>query len=177
VSNNYEEKYTKPKLREKLKESIKAGDKGGRPGQWSARKAQMLVKEYEKQGGGYRREKDARQKSLEKWTAEEWQTVEGKADADQSDAMHRYLPGKAWSMLSARETRKAEKSKIKTDDEGRQYADWPDCVVDAMTLLGRTGRNAEDVTKQRLASFASELEIKGRSKMNKSELIKAIQSA
>ena len=27
---------------------------GGKPGQWSARKAQMLAKEYKAKGGGYR---------------------------------------------------------------------------------------------------------------------------
>lgn len=46
--------YTKPTLRKRLFESIKAGGKGGKPGQWSARKAQMLAKEYKAQGGGYR---------------------------------------------------------------------------------------------------------------------------
>jgi len=33
---------------------IKAGTKGGKSGQWSARKAQMLAKEYKANGGGYR---------------------------------------------------------------------------------------------------------------------------
>ena len=33
---------------------IKAGGKGGRPGQWSARKAQMMAKAYKKAGGGYK---------------------------------------------------------------------------------------------------------------------------
>jgi hypothetical protein len=46
--------YTKPAMRKRLFEKIKAGDKGGRPGQWSARKAQMLAKEYKAKGGGYR---------------------------------------------------------------------------------------------------------------------------
>lgn len=46
--------YTKPALRKKLFEKIKAGDKGGAPGQWSARKAQMLAKEYKDAGGGYK---------------------------------------------------------------------------------------------------------------------------
>ena len=46
--------YTKPTMRKRLFESIKAGDKGGRPGQWSARKAQMLAKQYKAKGGGYR---------------------------------------------------------------------------------------------------------------------------
>ena len=46
--------YTKPAMRERLFNKIKAGDKGGQPGQWSARKAQMLAKEYKANGGGYK---------------------------------------------------------------------------------------------------------------------------
>ena len=46
--------YTKPGMRKRLFESIKAGSKGGAPGQWSARKAQMLAAQYKKSGGGYR---------------------------------------------------------------------------------------------------------------------------
>jgi len=46
--------YTKPAMRKRLFEKIKAGGKGGKPGQWSARKAQMLAREYKAKGGGYR---------------------------------------------------------------------------------------------------------------------------
>ena len=46
--------YTKPAMRKRLFEKIKAGNKGGKAGQWSARKAQMLVKQYEAAGGGYK---------------------------------------------------------------------------------------------------------------------------
>ena len=46
--------YTKPSMRKALFEKIKAGDKGGKSGQWSARKAQMLAKEYKAKGGGYK---------------------------------------------------------------------------------------------------------------------------
>jgi hypothetical protein len=46
--------YTKPGMRKSLFEKIKAGGKGGKPGQWSARKAQMLAKQYKEKGGGYR---------------------------------------------------------------------------------------------------------------------------
>lgn len=49
--------YTKPGMRKSLFEKIKAGSKGGRPGQWSARKAQMLAKEYKAAGGGYKTKK------------------------------------------------------------------------------------------------------------------------
>jgi len=46
--------YTKPAIRKRLFEKIKAGGKGGKPGQWSARKAQMLAKQYKEEGGGYK---------------------------------------------------------------------------------------------------------------------------
>jgi hypothetical protein len=46
--------YTKPTMRKRLFQQIKAGGKGGKPGQWSARKAQMLAKQYKAKGGGYR---------------------------------------------------------------------------------------------------------------------------
>ena len=46
--------YTKPSMRKRLFEKIKAGSRGGKPGQWSARKAQLLAKEYKAAGGGYK---------------------------------------------------------------------------------------------------------------------------
>lgn len=46
--------YTKPGMRKRMFNRIKAGSKGGKPGQWSARKAQMLAKRYKANGGGYK---------------------------------------------------------------------------------------------------------------------------
>ena len=46
--------YTKPGMRKRLFEKIKAGSRGGNPGQWSARKAQLLASKYKKAGGGYK---------------------------------------------------------------------------------------------------------------------------
>lgn len=46
--------YTKPGMRKTLFNKIKAGSKGGDPGEWSARKAQMLAREYKAKGGGYK---------------------------------------------------------------------------------------------------------------------------
>jgi len=46
--------YTKPEMRKRLFRAIKAGTKGGKAGQWSARKAQLLAARYKKAGGGYR---------------------------------------------------------------------------------------------------------------------------
>jgi len=79
-------KYSKPELRENIKDRVMAGSKGGKPGQWSARKAQLVAQQYEKAGGGYRGGKGEEQKSLEKWGEEKWQTKDeyekhGKAKA------------------------------------------------------------------------------------------------
>lgn len=46
--------YTKPGMRKRIFNRIKAGSKGGRPGQWSARKAQLMATAYKKAGGGYK---------------------------------------------------------------------------------------------------------------------------
>lgn len=51
---NAADNYTKPTMRRKLVQQIKAGSKGGKPGQWSARKAQMVAKQYKAKGGGYK---------------------------------------------------------------------------------------------------------------------------
>ena len=69
-------KYTKPGLRERLKDRIMAGSKGGKAGQWSARKAQMLAKAYKEKGGGYKGKKGKSQESLKRWSREDWQTRE-----------------------------------------------------------------------------------------------------
>ena len=42
--------YTKPMMRKRLVAKYKAGSKGGKAGQWSARKAQMVAKEYKAKG-------------------------------------------------------------------------------------------------------------------------------
>ncbi len=122
ANQDYEEKYTHPELREEIKEEIKASDKGGKEGQWSARKSQLLTQEYEKRGGGYKGEKGQSQKNLEKWTEEEWQTREGDADARQDDGeTTRYLPKKAWEQMSEEEKEETERRKREGSRQGRQY--------------------------------------------------------
>jgi hypothetical protein len=122
TKKDYEEKYTDPELREKLKEEIKQSDKGGNSGQWSARKAQLLAREYEKQSGGYKGEKDTAQKHLAEWTEEEWQTKEGDANARQEDVeTKRYLPKKAWENMSEEEREETERKKREGSRQGKQY--------------------------------------------------------
>ena len=67
-------KYTKPWLRESIKKRVMAGSKGGKPGQWSARKAQLVALKYKEAGGGYKGGKGKKQKDLKKWGKEKWMT-------------------------------------------------------------------------------------------------------
>jgi len=67
-------KYTKPELRERIKDRIMKSSKAGKPGQWSARRSQLLAKEYKEAGGGYKGGKGGKQKSLDKWG--KWSTRE-----------------------------------------------------------------------------------------------------
>jgi hypothetical protein len=112
--------YDKPELRERLKAKVMAGDKGGRPGQWSARKAQLLAHEYAAAGGGYTGPRTAAQRHLAKWTDEKWQTKDGKPAAA-GKATHRYLPKAAWDKLSAADKRKTDAKKVAASKRGKQF--------------------------------------------------------
>ena len=173
--DNYEQKYTKPDLRRQLKDEIMQSDKGGNPGQWSARKSQLLVQEYEKQGGGYKKdEKDDAAKSLEEWGEQDWQTQDGNK-ARQDDKTKRYLPKEVWSILSDEEKQKAEEIKQKASKEGEQYVEWTPAIKKAMKEAGYAETdNSNDLTKQELYDKARELDIDGRSKMDKAELQQAV---
>ncbi len=132
-----EDKYTDPELRERLKREILESDRGGQPGQWSARKSQLLVREYEEQGGGYLGEKDEAARSLEHWTEQDWQTVDGGGRARHGESVSRYLPRAVWEALSPGERREAEQSKVHGSQEGEQRVDWPPAVRRVMERLER----------------------------------------
>jgi hypothetical protein len=110
---DYQGDYTDPEPRARLKEESEAGDRGGAPGQWSARKSQLLVHEYEQQGGGYRHEgqRTASQRHLEEWTEQDWHGADGGADAWDEEGTGRYLPDAAWRLLSPQEQRATEEQK------------------------------------------------------------------
>jgi hypothetical protein len=118
--------YTNPKLRESIKNKIMQGTKGGDSGQWSARKAQLLALEYKKAGGGYTGEKKSPQKSLEKWTKEDWGTKSGKPSTQGKEATgERYLPKKAIQSLSASEYARTTKAKREGTKAGKQFVKQP----------------------------------------------------
>lgn len=176
IPDDYADDYTDPELRWRLKEAIQASGKGGDEGEWSARKAQLLTQEYERRGGGYTGEKSASQKSLERWTEQDWQTAEGSADAASGDHMDRYLPRDAWALLTEDARKEAEQSKKNADADGRQVADWPEPVRRVMTELGYADGD-EGLTKEMLTDRAREIDVEGRSDMAKGELKEAILDA
>jgi hypothetical protein len=118
--------YTKPGLRESIKKRILASGKGGKPGQWSARKAQLVALEYKKAGGGYSGGKSSKQKSLSKWTKEKWGTKSGKPSTQGSKATgERYLPKKARESLTAAEYAATSRAKREGMKKGKQFVKQP----------------------------------------------------
>ena len=114
--------YSKPGLRKRIVSEVKASNKGGRPGQWSARKAQIAADRYEKAGGGYSGPKTTAQRSLSKWTKEEWGTKSGKPSIQGPKASgERYLPKKAIQSLSKAEYRATSDRKREATKRGQQF--------------------------------------------------------
>lgn len=110
--------------------SVKAGSKGGKAGQWSARKAQLATQQYQKSGGGYTGEKTKAQKSLSKWTKENWGTKSGKPSTQGNKATgERYLPKKARDALSAKEYAATTRKKRADMKKGKQFSAQPKKVA------------------------------------------------
>ncbi len=125
-----EDNYTKPELREKIKDEVMAGDKGGRPGQWSARKAQLVAHEYVAEGGAYKHPRNEAQEHLKQWGDEKWHTADGKP-AIQGDETHRYLPDKAWEELSPAEKKATDAKKVRGSKKGKQFVPNTDKAKEA----------------------------------------------
>jgi hypothetical protein len=118
--------YTKPALRKRIVSEVKAGSKGGKAGQWSARKAQIANARYKKAGGGFRGSKTKSQKSLSKWTKEDWGTKSGKPSTQGKKATgERYLPKKAREALSSSEYASTSRKKRADTKKGKQFSKQP----------------------------------------------------
>ena len=106
--------------------AVKAGSKGGKPGLWSARKAQLATQRYKKSGGSYSGPKTKAQKSLSKWTKEKWGTKSGKNSTQGKKATgERYLPKKAREALSKKEYAKTSAKKRADTKAGKQVSKQP----------------------------------------------------
>ena len=118
--------YTDTALRDRIKKRVMAGTKGGKANEWSARKAQLVAQEYEKAGGGYTGGKTKAQKSLSKWTGEEWGTRSGKPSTQGPKATgERYLPKAAREALSPQEYAATTRAKREATKAGKQVSKQP----------------------------------------------------
>ncbi len=102
-----------PSLWEKVKRSVTKGTKGGPSGKWSARKAQLAVKEYKRLGGSYKGKKQ-QANSLSKWSREKWNYISPKGSKTKKG---RYLPEVVRSHLSKKD--KALENKRKGSKRGQ----------------------------------------------------------
>ncbi len=129
-----EAKRTDPDLWERVKAEVTAGDKGGEPGEWSARKAQMAVREYKKRGGGYD-ERGPRQEDtdLHHWTEERWGTKSG---GESGETGERYLPKAVRMLLTEDEYRRTTARKRRAKE---QFVDQPADVRDKVARLRGDG--------------------------------------
>lgn len=114
-----------PQLWQRIKTKITNKETAGtKAGQWSARKAQMAVKEYKKEGGGYTTPKD-KNNSLTKWSNQNWMTKSG---LPSSITHERYLPEKAIKALSDKEYKETSKKKKEDFKKGIQYSEQPNSL-------------------------------------------------
>lgn len=119
--------YTKAGLRERLKNQIMGQSVAGtRAGQWSARKAQLLGKRYKEAGGGYSGSKTKAQRSLSKWSKQDWTTKSGKPSSETGE---RYLPKKAIKALSPSEYAATTAAKRKGRSQGKQFVKQPKAIA------------------------------------------------
>jgi hypothetical protein len=113
---------TNEKMWKSVVSSVKAGSKGGKPGQWSARKAQLAGKVYKDRGGGYSGPKTEAQESLSKWNRESWGTKSGNPSGKTGE---RYLPKKARESLTTSEYASTTKAKREGTKRGQQFVKQP----------------------------------------------------
>jgi hypothetical protein len=161
-----------PQLWERVKRDLTRSDKGGRPDQWSARKAQLAVQEYKRRGGGYHGRKP-NETSLEQWTKEDWGTESGRRSLKTGE---RYLPKRAREALSDEEYRATSDKKRRDLARGRQHSRQPKRIAEK-TARYRDGRTAKrrEPTKADLYEEAKRRNLPGRSSMSKAELAQALK--
>ena len=147
TKDDYAEDYTEPELRERLKEEIKASDKGGRKGQWSARKSQLLAREYEKQGGGYKHdgEQTESQRHLQEWGEQDWHTKGGGDRARGEGGTSRYLPDVAWELLTPKEREATDAPKRRS---GEQHVGNTDAAKEARVAAELLSVDAGEARKR-----------------------------
>ena len=116
-------KRTKESMWKRIVASVKSGSAGGRPGQWSARKAQLATARYKKAGGGYKGKKSASNK-LSKWSKQKWDYVNKGDKKKPKSKRGRYLPESVRKSLSPAEKAATNRKKRAASAKGKQKAKY-----------------------------------------------------
>lgn len=128
-----------PRTNEKLWEKAKSEAKSKMGGKHSARAMQLAGKIYKDKGGDYTGEKTKAQKSLSKWSKEDWGTKSGKNSTVGKDATgERYLPKKAIKALSSAEYAATTKAKREGTKAGKQFVAQPKEIAKKVKLFRKT---------------------------------------
>lgn len=118
---------TNEALWERIKSRIIGQETAGtNAGQWSARKAQMAVREYKSEGGGFIGKKSPTN-PLVIWGKQDWTTKSGKPSSETGE---RYLPKKAIESLTAEEYKKTTSAKRSATRRGEQFSKQPKDIAD-----------------------------------------------
>lgn len=115
---------------EALWEKSKAAAKAKMGGKHSARAMQLAAKMYKEKGGDYSGPKTEAQKSMTKWTKEDWGTKSGKNSTLGAKATgERYLPKKARESLTSAEYAATTKAKRAGTKAGKQFVKQPKAIA------------------------------------------------
>jgi len=107
---------------EALWEKAKSQAKAKMGGKHSARAMQLAGKLYREKGGGYTGAKTKAQKSMSKWTKEDWGPKSGKPSGETGE---RYLPKKAREALTPSEYAATTRAKREGTKKGQQFVPQP----------------------------------------------------
>jgi hypothetical protein len=121
-------KKTNEKMWKRIVASVKSGSAGGRPGQWSARKAQIATKRYKKAGGGYKGAKSS-SNSLSKWSKQKWDYVSKGDKKKPRKKRGRYLPESVRKSLSPSQKAATNRKKRAASKAGKQKAKYSKSVA------------------------------------------------
>jgi len=111
-----------PRIWERAKTKAKAR----MGGKHSARAMQLAAKYYKDMGGKYTGDKDTGQKSMTKWTKQDWGTKSGKNSVLGKDATgERYLPKRDREKLTKAQYASTTRKKRADLKKGKQFSQQP----------------------------------------------------
>jgi len=157
--------YRDPELWEEAKSAARK-----RLGGHSARAMQLAGELYRRAGGRYQGRKTAAQRSLTRWTGQDWTTRSGRPSRETGE---RYLPRKVIEKLTPAEYAATTRAKRRGTREGEQYVPQPPKIRAKVARLkreenpmARTPTPAQIAARERFAEMARSGAFKRKAKSN-----------